>query len=154
MGEKYESGWIRPGTFPERFLHFNSLLPGQKDYRYVEAVDPESDYWYRLKSYNGAGPSNYTQAMLGHTFGVGIGGVSPAGPLRVYPNPADDVLHIRMDVPGMEVTGAIIFDMTGRKVAAVEGEIQTLVVDGIPAGVYHLRVGYCNGFVDTRFVKR
>lgn len=141
---------------PDDSLQFGLIAsPGKKDYRYIdEDVEPDSDYWYRLRSYNTAGPSAYTPAVFGHTFGVGIESLQLDGSLTVYPNPAGTVLHLRLDQPGLEISGAGIYDMTGRQVAEFRGNVRSLELEGIPSGLYQLRVETGQGTLKARFVKR
>ena len=64
--------------------------------------------------------------------------------LTVYPNPADDLLHIEL-AGGAGIASATLFDLQGRAVrtrfiAPTNSQTATVDVRGIPAGVYMLRV--------------
>jgi hypothetical protein len=69
---------------------------------------------------------------------TGIGAVA-ARAVRVYPNPADG----RVSILASGVNEAVVYDMTGRRVATVTltdgmGEVNTSL---LPAGIYMLRLG-------------
>ena len=62
--------------------------------------------------------------------------------LKVYPNPAADILHL--ELPGADIANITLYDLQGRTVGAnhdspLQG-IATLNVRNVPAGVYVLRV--------------
>jgi len=64
--------------------------------------------------------------------------------LTVYPNPADDLLHIEL-AGGAGIASAALFDLQGRTVrtrfiASANSQTATVDLRGVPAGVYLLRV--------------
>ena len=64
--------------------------------------------------------------------------------LKVYPNPAGDLLHIEL-AGGACIASATLYDLQGRTVrtrfiAPASSQTATVDVRGIPAGVYMLRV--------------
>ena len=64
--------------------------------------------------------------------------------LTVYPNPADDLLHIEL-AGGAGIASATLYDLQGRAVrtrfiASANSQTATVDVRGVPAGVYMLRV--------------
>ena len=59
---------------------------------------------------------------------------------KVYPNPVDDVLYVKMD-NGMEIMNIVLYDLQGRIIYSQNSSnSMTLNVKHIPAGVYMLRV--------------
>ena len=65
-------------------------------------------------------------------------------PLRVYPNPTDDLLHI--ELVGAEIANVALYDLQGRVVAGASagatrhGGNVIINMKDVPAGVYMLRV--------------
>ena len=82
---------------------------------------------------------------------VGIDEVAGEG-VRVYPNPAGDVIHI----DGTDVQRVEVFTIEGRKVYeqnfhAVSGTVD-IPTDDLPAGVYGIRVGTVHGMSGAKIV--
>ena len=77
--------------------------------------------------------------------------------LRIYPNPARDVLHVLTDRP-REVASAELYDPAGRRVASAAGPTARaplrLPVDALGPGVYVLRVRYRDGVATASVVVR
>ena len=71
-------------------------------------------------------------------------GAHAGAPLRVHPNPTDDLLFVELS--GAEIANMALYDLQGRMVAGVHagtpqpGTTATLDVKSLPAGVYVLRV--------------
>ena len=61
-----------------------------------------------------------------------------ASKIKVYPNPASDILTINNPI-GEQIE---IFDMEGRLIQteAVNNETQTIQIQGLPSGIYMLRM--------------
>ena len=93
----------------------------------------------------------YIGAADPHVFHFGGVGVADREPLqvRVWPNPATDLLFVKLD-GGAEIANAALYDQQGRMVETVhapslQAGTATLNVKSIPAGVYVLRMTDANG---------
>jgi para-nitrobenzyl esterase len=82
---------------------------------------------------------NCTQAACNGS--VGIKPVTIAPLLNIYPNPANNVLHIALTGPA-DLSQIRLFDCTGRQIRQLNtsGRQVTLSVDGLAQGVYLLRL--------------
>ena len=68
--------------------------------------------------------------------------------LNIYPNPADDVLQVDASAVKEKITAIEVYDLTGRKIYAVEprGSLKvSLGIQNIPAGMYFVRVLFDKG---------
>jgi aminopeptidase YwaD len=65
----------------------------------------------------------------------------PQGEVRVFPNPAKDILHVQLP-DGASVANIVITDLPGRTLlrAEISSLNSSVSVAGIPAGVYILSV--------------
>ena len=93
----------------------------------------------------------YIGAADPHVFHFGEVGIADREPLqvRVWPNPATDLLFVKLD-GGVEITNAVLYDLQGRIVGAndyspLQTGIATVNVKNLPAGVYVLRMTDANG---------
>ncbi len=78
--------------------------------------------------------------------------------LKVFPNPADDYLYLRMDLPGEKVTLGIT-DLSGKQIEFrdyewVRGEDFRLPVNSLPSGMYFLTVMVYGQREVIRFIKK
>lgn len=95
-------------------------------------------------------------ALVCPTVGVGEEQVGPV--LSVFPNPVDDLLHVRVASSGPEISFALM-DAMGRcvrqgswtKASGNSGYV--LDLSGLSNGLYHLRVRTSEGLVSTVVVK-
>ena len=73
--------------------------------------------------------------------------------LRIYPNPAKDVLTILTDA---NTEGVSIFDINGRLALSVVDKSQNVNIQNLASGVYFVRMMDKTGFVGSpvRFVKQ
>jgi hypothetical protein len=75
----------------------------------------------------------------------------PVTGFEIFPNPASDVLHVRLDDlrPGTRVA---VSDLAGRQwLSAEAGDRLALDVSDLPAGMYLLRLQNGEGSISTRF---
>jgi len=80
--------------------------------------------------------SVYTTVQLGQaTF---LGGFSEEAAVRIFPNPANDFIHIT----GTDVTGVTLYDASGRPVMLKENvhEGESVDISMLPSGVYFVTV--------------
>lgn len=69
--------------------------------------------------------------------------------LKLYPNPASDYIHILHEEDG-KIEKIILLDQLGRKVISFEGNPNTINIENIPGGVYHVVI-----FTkDSRYVQK
>lgn len=112
---------------------------GSTNQDYANALDLTSDGGYIL-----AGQYNNNDAFLVRMKGsnVGIKDLSEFH-TSVYPNPANDVLHITTD---KAIASANIFDMAGRKVWSSSNiSNKTIRLTTLNAGIYFLQVHFQDG---------
>ena len=79
--------------------------------------------------------------------------------IGLYPNPASDMLHIKVPVEVSEANVAVV-SVTGQQVSATpvqnQGNEITLSVSHLPAGAYMIRLTHANGAIIGigKFVKK
>ncbi|MFW5707996.1 MAG: T9SS type A sorting domain-containing protein, partial [Bacteroidota bacterium] len=78
--------------------------------------------------------------------------------IKVFPNPADDFLYIRINRP-VEKLSAMIADLAGKHISAMDyeglgGEDIRLPVSSLPAGVYLLTLDFYSHREVIRFIKK
>lgn len=106
-----------------------------------------SSLFYRVQLQKNSGVFEYTNV-------VKVPALPGAGTLSVYPNPANDILTVRMDAPAglhqLNVTNAAGTSIKSVTVYST-GEVMTATADisGLRPGVYFIR----NGKETVRFVK-
>ncbi|MEN8156242.1 MAG: T9SS type A sorting domain-containing protein [Bacteroidota bacterium] len=77
-------------------------------------------------------------------------GVSPPSELKVYPNPAQDLLYIESKNPISTVT---ILDLKGSEISkkSVDCELKTsLEIQSLDSGIYLIQVSFEEGHIETR----
>jgi aminopeptidase YwaD len=77
----------------------------------------------------------------------------PQGDVRVFPNPAKDILHVQLP-DGVSVANIVITDLPGRtlKSAGISSASATVSLAGIPAGVYILSIEAGGQTTRTKFL--
>lgn len=80
---------------------------------------------------------------------VGIDDVAAAN-ISLYPNPATSLLNIESNQTIREV---VVFDMAGRNVMSLEGDIHQIATSNLSNGIYTIRVITENGMATQKFVK-
>ena len=75
------------------------------------------------------------------------------GEVRVFPNPAKDILHVQLP-DGASVANIVITDLPGRTLlrAEISSLNSSVSVAGIPAGVYILSVKAAGQTTRTKFL--
>lgn len=103
-------------------------------YTYIHHTPVAGKLWYRLKQVDKNGTFEYSQTIL-----VTADGNKNNGNITLYPNPATSVLHVRQNaiLTGTyeirNVNGAIL-----SRQKAGTGNIQTISIQNLPAGMYWL----------------
>ncbi len=107
-------------------------------------LDEGTVYYVYARSYcNDKGVlsvSGWSQATV-NTRALGVDDISAEEPIKLYPNPAGNQLHVFIKVPGTRQDGDItIADITGRvmKVMDVHSSETVIDISTLPAGVYIL----------------
>jgi hypothetical protein len=89
---------------------------------------------------------------------VGISEEMPVHDLRVYPNPADDIIHISFDVEKNSFLKIKLVSITGQELFSEEIPSfngiyrQDLQVGQLPSGFYMLEINSLNGYVNKKIV--
>ncbi len=109
-------------------------------------VDKVGWYWYK---YNATDLSGNKAIEVERTIRVG----DPIGinetlldkNIRVYPNPAKDIINVEVKLPGIDLTSLDLINPVGKHVLRMEmnetsGKLVQLNVAGLAAGVYVLRL--------------
>lgn len=87
-------------------------------------------------------------------YGVGVEEISAQESVRVYPNPANQMLSVQIPTSAGKAS-IIMYDLTGRVVyrdQANSGSVQTLNLDNLSNGVYTLTVGLDGKQTSTKVV--
>jgi hypothetical protein len=109
------------------------------DYQFIDKAPQDGINYYRLKMIDKDGSFTYSNI-------VSVRLTIDNYQLSIYPNPARDNVTIK----GSHITSVQVIDNLGRVVKVVslkDATNPTLSVNGLPAGVYHLRVQKSDGSV-------
>jgi hypothetical protein len=104
------------------------------DYEYTDAKPLEGFNYYRLRLIHNTGTPTYSKIVRAF--------VKTDIELRVYPNPADDVLYVQLPPGGNGKAIFFITDAAGKTVmkSNISNTNQTVVdISKLPAGIYALR---------------
>jgi len=124
----------------------------------ITDLEPNTEYQIQVKSVCGPVTSDWTPVVIGKTTNTGIADYDRY--IKIYPNPANDVVHVECTMDNAQWGGEIqIVDVYGKVVAIVEtrliASLQTRIdVSGLAAGVYFVRIATDRGFVTKPFVKQ
>jgi hypothetical protein len=81
---------------------------------------------------------------------------SKAWQLVVYPNPANEFIHVKMDANNFSRSEVFVYDISGKEMLQmdmIQNELQ-LNVASFSSGVYFIRVSNINGLNQTvKFIK-
>ena len=115
------------------------------DYQFVDAQPLSGTNYYRLQMVDANGSTGLSKIVA-----VTANGNKS---LKVYPNPAKDVLTIVTDA---NTEGVSIFDINGRLALSVVDQSQNVNIQNLASGVYFVRMMDKTGFVGSpvRFVKQ
>ena len=115
------------------------------DYQFVDAQPLSGTNYYRLQMVDANGSTEASKIVA-----VTANGNKS---LKVYPNPAKDVLTIITDA---NTEGVSIFDINGRLVLSVVDKSQNVNIQNLASGVYFVRMMDKTGFTGSpvRFVKQ
>ena len=80
---------------------------------------------------------------------------SEKGPLRIYPNPANGLLHVQTDLPGQGITEISVFHVSGTLLLhsrSTQTGTHTLDVSQLGSGIYILRLRKDQHIANQRFI--
>ena len=101
-------------------------------------------YYYRVKSYNNLGESEYSEVkMKFFESPLGIDDV----PLKIYPNPVQDYIRF-----SDEVSKVTILSLNGELITESEN-CRSISVEEIGAGIYIIQASYLSQTTTSKFVK-
>ena len=116
------------------------------DYQFVDAQPLSGTNYYRLQMVDVNGSTELSKI-------VAVNASTGNKSLKIYPNPAKDVLTVVTDA---NTEGVSIFDINGRLVLSVVDKNQRVNIQNLASGVYFVRMMDKTGFVGSpvRFVKQ
>ena len=116
------------------------------DYQFVDAQPLSGTNYYRLQMVDANGSAELSKI-------VAVNASTGNKSLRIYPNPAKDVLTIVTDA---NTEGVAIFDINGRLVLSVVNKNPNVNIQNLASGVYFIRMMDKTGFTGSpvRFVKQ
>ncbi len=124
----------------------------------ITGLQPGTEYQIQVQSVCGLQSSDWTPAVTASTT-TGLHDFDRY--VRVYPNPAGDVINVECTLNNVQLSGKIeVVDVYGKVIdAVVETRHGTSLpirinVSSLSAGVYFVRVTMEEGVVTTAFVKR
>ena len=116
------------------------------DYQFIDAQPLSGTNYYRLQMVDANGSTELSKI-------VAVNASTGNKSLKIYPNPAKDVLTIVTDA---NTEGVSIFNINGRLVLSVVDKSQNINIQKLASGVYFVRMMDKTGFVGApvRFVKQ
>ena len=119
---------------------------GTSSSKVISGLNPETDYYWKMKSICGGGSSDWSSKVHFTTSSLKASLQENAVDFRVYPNPAAGSFYISLHVPESETANVGIFDISGLKVHQFEvtlnagnNELPIECTDLVP-GVYFIKV--------------
>jgi lysyl endopeptidase len=76
-------------------------------------------------------------------------------PLRIYPNPADGLLHVQTDLPGQGITEISVYHISGKlllRFRSTQTDTHSLDVSKLGPGIYILRLRKDKQMANQRFI--
>lgn len=107
---------------------------------YAFQYEPYKIYYWRVKSVCSSGESNFVD---GTNINTGVQeNTSESNHVLLYPNPAHDIVTIKLNASDINLKQIDVFDISGRKVLSeiTSGESHNLNVSNLPKGIYFVRV--------------
>ncbi|MBN2729066.1 MAG: T9SS type A sorting domain-containing protein [Bacteroidales bacterium] len=127
--------FVSDDNFITNLSGYDSLVVSGLNYA-VSGLTPGMTYYYRLRSVNAYGVSDYSNTGTATTT-TSLEEVN-ANRIHLYPNPASD--YIVLDINGSTPAEILVYNIAGdiviRQYASQKTEIQ---VSGLPEGMYYVR---------------
>ena len=124
----------------------------------ITDLQPNTEYQIQVQSVCNIQTSDWTPAVTARTTNTGIADYDRY--VRVYPNPAGDVIHVECTMYNVQLSGTIeVVDVYGKTVHAVVGAnndspLRTQInVSNLAPGIYFVRIAMEEGVVTKAFVK-
>jgi hypothetical protein len=112
--------------------------------------EEEATYTFTVKATNTFGTDTKELTII--TVPNGITSIEDS-PIKLYPNPAYDILHIVNEK--QQSVQVYIYDFLGKEVMSQNGnDIMQIDISKLPAGVYTVRLQYGNAVENRKLVKR
>ncbi|MCR4857214.1 MAG: Omp28-related outer membrane protein [Bacteroidales bacterium] len=113
---------------------------------YIRVYDANNNMLFSIA---GSGFTSESNSMIKFT-SVGIADVENDNEMVVYPNPANNMVHIS----GMDNVQMVeVFNLQGQRVAVENGNVHEIAVSGLASGMYILRVTTDEGVRSCRIAK-
>lgn len=131
-------------------------LPASPDEEILEGGVPANEAEGVEAAGNNDGYSIYRLGSGKYSFtirkGAGIPTVNDATPInvRVYPNPASDVVNI---ISESEITGVTVYDLSGGTALSSTGDHSTIDISSLPKGIYLMHISTPETVKVTKLVK-
>ncbi|TRX71165.1 discoidin domain-containing protein [Carboxylicivirga sp. M1479] len=126
----------------------------------LKNTNSEDTYWFRVKAFNEAGHSSYSDTLTigtGKLENVGIYDLIAKDDFKVYPNPVENVLNINYSLNNLFSEWRLL-DMSGRVMrnGTISRDVNkiTLQVPNIQTGVYVIQLSGENGAVSKQIIKK
>ena len=145
------NGWISEAHFSQ-FTGRTSFGPTTDPHPYLTDGTPETCFEITDIRENGNQLTFHV-----HFFDTGIEDYPLAGDVRVYPNPATDVVNVECTMNNVQLGGALqLFDVYGKllQIIPITSETTPVNVADLASGIYFMRVTTDQGVVTKRFVKK
>jgi hypothetical protein len=127
----------------DSFKLLTILDPGKFKYN-NDGLDNHTTYYYRMYSYNFAGPSGFSTTAAGYTHTVGIHETGAKLDFQIFPNPVRDYLHLKLPETNPGAVSVYMYDFSGKQVLCLTPEAlneeYTIPVSHLPAGIYLVRL--------------
>jgi len=161
FGTQLNSGiyGVNPGLKPEDLHHGNLVY--NIDYRQIYTSVIQDWFEGDDEALIETGFSDWVDTRI-PLVDTGVNSYKPGKnttQIRLYPNPAKDVVHIQYD---LELRGEVtihIIDSSGRKIKSLRDEGMfgpnriTLNISELKEGLYHLQMNHKGNLIHTRFLK-
>lgn len=145
---------------------YNNLNVGNVNQYSVDGLDSNTEYFYRVRAHNNCGTGeSSTTINLTTDESVGLINIEKQDEVRIFPNPASDLIYLEVVLTETQETQISILDVTGRKVmqinnqAFVAGEnTLEIPVSKLKSGIYTIQLkkigGSAKNIESFNFIKK
>lgn len=102
-----------------------------------------TEYIYRVRGYSDDGYSPYTNEASAEAVEVGIDISDATGKIKIYPNPASEILYISLESADLDVNKIELKNILGKTVLSVKGSgsiMYKMQLQHIEAGIYFVTI--------------
>lgn len=123
------------------------------------STDPQTSFFLDLFDNTWYYQTSIPYVRLNFEPTIGLNENSTAFNSLVYPNPADNVLNIKMQSDAQTMAVISVLDNTGKEVMSAESnftgsESTSLNIEGLSSGIYSVRISSEAGVTTKKFVKK